>query len=78
MTMRNRLVLICIVVIVSVVAGCFTWSYFNNLDYLSKTVHETDRWAVIRDSKGDIIAVETTSDEVWNTLLSLQQNQTAR
>ncbi len=31
---------------------------------------------MIKDSKGDIIAVETTSDEVWSTLTDLHQNQT--
>jgi cell division protein FtsL len=44
-------------------------------EYLSK-IHETDRWAVIQDSKGDIIAIETSNNEAWNTLSDLFQNQT--
>lgn len=48
----------------------------NFLDYLDKTVHETDIWAVITDSKGDVMAVETTNDEVWSILLDLRQNRT--
>ena len=74
--MRNKLILFGVFAIVAVVVGYLVWAYVNHLDYLSKTMHETDRWAVIRDSKGDIIAVETTNHEVWNTLVSLHQNQT--
>ena len=68
------MVLACIVAVV--IAVYFVFSYMNYLDYLGKTVHETDRWAVITDSKGDIIAVETTSDTVWSQLVELHQNQT--
>lgn len=50
--------------------------YTNHLDYRSKTVHDTNRWAVIKDSKGDIISVETVSDQVWHQLADLHQNQT--
>jgi len=45
------------------------------MNYLEKIVHETNRWTVIMDSKGEIIALETTSDEVWNELGDLNQNQ---
>lgn len=63
--------------IVAIVIGVyFVWSYMNYVDYLGKTVHETDRWAVIMDSKGDIISVETISDGVWSQLVGLHQNQT--
>lgn len=72
--MKKWLALACIVV--AVIALYFAFSYMNYLDYLGKTVHETDRWAVITDSKGDIIAVETTSDTVWSQLVQLHQNQT--
>ncbi|MDG6223578.1 MAG: hypothetical protein IAX21_10155 [Candidatus Bathyarchaeota archaeon] len=47
-----------------------------NLNQPNKTKHETDRWALITDSKGDIIAVETNSLQVWSELKNLQQNQT--
>jgi len=75
--MEKKFVLVAVIVIVAVVAGYSIWIYVNHLDYLNKTKHETDRWAVIMDSKGDIIAIETTDDEVWNTLGGLHQNQTA-
>lgn len=75
--MKKKFILVAVIVIVVIVAGYLIWTYANHLDYLSKTRHETDRWAVIRDSKGDIIAVETPNDEVWNTLGGLLQNQTA-
>ena len=74
--MRNRVILFGFLVIVAVVVGYSVWAYTNHLNYMSKTTHETERWAVIRDSKGDIIAVETTNYEVWNTLVSLHHNQT--
>ena len=66
------------VVIIAIAVVCYAvWIYVNQLDYSSKTLHETERWAVIRDSKGDIIAIETTGDQVWSVLSSLHQNQTA-
>ena len=58
------------------IAGHLIWNHLVYQDYLSKIVHETDRWAVIQDSKGDIIAIETKSDHVWNTFIALHQNQT--
>ena len=59
----NRWTILPVVVIGMVVVVSYSvWSYMNHLDYLSKTIHETGRWAVITDSKGDIMAVETASD----------------
>lgn len=72
--MKRWIALVCIPVVV--IAAYFASSFMNYLDHLGKTVHETDRWAVITDSKGDIIAVETTSDKVWSQLVELHQNQT--
>jgi hypothetical protein len=74
--MRNKLILFGVFVFVAVVVGYSVWVYTNHLGYLSKTMHETIRWAVIRDSKEDIIAVETTNHDVWNTLVSLHHNHT--
>jgi hypothetical protein len=74
--MKNKLIFVSVVIIAVVLVGYSVWVYMNHLEYLSKTIHETDRWAVIRDSKGDVIAVETTNHEIWNTLVSLRQNQT--
>jgi hypothetical protein len=73
---NKKIVLVGIVIITALVLTYFTQSYFSYLDYLDKTIHETDRWVVIMDSKGDIIAVETTSDDIWNTFIDLHQNQT--
>ena len=74
--MRKWVTLGCIMVAVVIVAGYSMWVYMNHLDYLSKTKHETDKWAGILDSKGDIISVETIDDQIWNTLSGLHQNQT--
>jgi hypothetical protein len=73
---KRLLVLVGVAALIVVMAGFLVWNYVNYLDYLNKTIHDTDRWAVIKDSKGDIISVETTNNEVWNTLFELNQNQT--
>jgi hypothetical protein len=70
---KKRIALAVIAAIVVVITA-YLWNYRNYVDYLNKTVHETSRWAVIIDSKGDIIAVETTSDEVWDQLVDLHRN----
>lgn len=74
--MKKKLVLTGIIIVVAVVAGYSLWTYTNHLDYLGKTRHETDRWAVIMDTKGDIISLETTSNDIWDTVDDLHQNQT--
>ena len=48
----------------------------NSIYYSEKTKHDTDTWAVIEDSKGDIIAIETTKHSVWDTIVNLHNNQT--
>lgn len=72
--MKRGIALVCIPVVV--IAAYLAFSFTNYVDYLEKTIHETDRWAVITDSNGDIIAVETTSDTIWSQLVDLHQNQT--
>jgi hypothetical protein len=74
--MKQKVLMAGALVLFSVAIGYSIWTYSNHLDYLDKTLHETDRWAVIMDTKRDIIAVETTNNEVWNTLVQLHQNQT--
>jgi hypothetical protein len=64
------------VIIVAIILVSVVQILVNNADYLSKTKHEGQRWAVIVDSKGDIIAVETTDVEVWDILKALSLNQT--
>jgi len=62
--MKNRIIFAGIILIVVFIASYLVWDYMNYLDYSSMVVHDTDRWAVIMDSHGDIIAIETTEDEV--------------
>mgnify|MGYP001052227476 CR=1 FL=1 len=71
---KNRIILVGVFIVAVVASSYFVLWYMNHLDYLSKTVHETNKWAIIMDSHGDIIAIETTSDQVWNTLVNLHQN----
>ena len=72
---KNRIILAGIILIAVFIASYLVWDYMNYLDYFSIVAHDTDRWAVIMDSHGDIIAVETTEDEVWGTLVNIYQNR---
>lgn len=75
--LMNRLIVSVVVALIALsVAGHLFWNQINNWDYLSEIVHETDRWAVIQDLKGDHIAVEPTIDGAWNQLVDLHQNGT--
>jgi len=76
--MNKRTIYVTAVLIVVIVASYSVWSYLNYVEYVNKTSHETSRWAVIMDSKAEIMAVETTSDEVWNRLVELYENKEER
>ncbi len=76
--MRNKILVVSALVIVVALASVFVWDYMGHMDYLTEILHETDRWAVIEDSKGDHISLETTSDDVWNQLVELYRNKTVR
>jgi hypothetical protein len=56
--MRNKLVLVSAMVIATVLVGFWMCAYRGNTDYAGKIKHETDIWAVVEDSKGDIMALE--------------------
>jgi hypothetical protein len=73
--LKKNLVILSIFVLAIIVASLVLVS-FNDANYLSKTKHESQKWGVIVDSHEDIIAVETTSQEVWDTLKALYLNQT--
>ena len=62
--------------LVIVIIAFLIFTYWINSDNSNKTKHETNRWAVITDSKDDIIAVETSDSNVWDTLTNLNTNQT--
>lgn len=74
--MKSKLVLVGISALTIVIISFTLWVYWENVSYSNKTKHETSFWAVIKDSKGDIMAVETANPVVWNTLVNLQNNQT--
>jgi len=59
-------------IIVILAVGAFLW--VNYLGTSNALKHETDRWAVIQDVNGDIMAVETSWNEVWSQLVQMQQN----
>ena len=73
----NRLIVSVVVALIALsVAGHLIWNQIRDSGYLDEIVHETERWAVIQDLKGDRIAVEPSNDEVWNQLVDLHQNRT--
>ena len=73
--MRRFYVGVVTAAVVILITGVLIWNY---IDQLSALKHETDRWAVIKDVNGDHIAVETTSDTVWDQLDQLHENKTER
>ena len=75
--MRKRTILPVVALVALAAAIVLVWNYVNYLDYLSEIVHETERWAVIEDLNGHHIAVEPTSDDVWNQLVRLNENGTS-
>ena len=74
--MKKSLVLVVVGIIITAVICFSIWVYWGSDDYSDKTNHETDIWAVIEDSKRDIIAVETAEPSVWDDLVNLRDNQT--
>ena len=75
--MNKRIILAVAVFVVLAIAIVLVWNYVNYLDYLSEIVHETDRWAVIEDLNSYHVAVEPSSDNVWDQLVRLYQNGTS-
>ena len=74
--MNKKMVLNITSTLVIVILAFLIYTYWINSDYSNKTKHETNRWTVITDSKSDIIAVETSDSNVWETLTNLNANQT--
>lgn len=74
MALRKNIVILG-VFIFAVILVSAVLVFMNNADYLSKTRHDSQMWAVVTDSKGDIIAVETTDTGVWDILKALSLNQ---
>jgi len=73
--MRKLYVAVVVAVLVMIIVSFLVWNY---LDQLSALKHETDRWAAIQDVNGDRIAVEPTSDIVWEQLVQLHENKSER
>jgi hypothetical protein len=77
MVLRKNIIILSVFIVAIIFVSIFL-VFVNNADYLSKTKHDSQRWAVVTDSKGDIIAVETTDPEVWAVFKALWLNQTER
>jgi hypothetical protein len=65
-----------VVMVLSIVVVYFVVVSLDNAEYLSKTKHESDSWVVMIDSKDDVIAVETSDPNVWESFSGLYKNQT--
>jgi hypothetical protein len=65
-----------VVIIIITIISFSIWVYWGSMDHSAKINHETDNRAVIEDSKGDVIAVETAEHSVQNNLVNLRNNQT--
>ncbi len=76
--MRKKAIVVAALVAVVATTSVYVLNYISHMDYLTKIAHETNRWAVIEDSKGDHIALETTTDYVWNQLVEVYNNKTMR
>jgi hypothetical protein len=56
--------------------GAFLWMSYSEMMFALK--HDTYRWAVIADLEGSRVAVEPVSDEIWEKMTQLRQNQSTR
>jgi hypothetical protein len=75
--MKTRTTLLIVSAVIAVLASYLVWTnvllpYF---DYQSEITHEPGRWAVIEDSHGHHLAVQPSSEAVWNQLVELSQNK---
>lgn len=79
--MERRAIIISIAV-VAVLAVVFSAIFYWGLQtyYLNPNpiVHETDRWAVIKDMNDDLLAVEPSDNAVWDQLVQLNQTGTTK
>ncbi len=69
--MKTKPVLAALLLVVVSSALIVVWTH---LEYSSATRHDTDRWAVLQDVEGTLLAVEPTSDAVWHQLVALHAN----
>jgi hypothetical protein len=74
--MKKSLVFLVVTIIIIITVSFSIWVYWGSVSYSDKIRHETDSWVVIEDSKGDVMAVETTEPGVWDDLVGLRNNQT--
>lgn len=73
MATMKKLVVLLVALGIILVIGILAW---DRIDRMSALKHETDRWAVIKDVNGDIMAVEPANNETWNYLVQLNKNGT--
>lgn len=74
--MKRLIASVVVALIALSIAGHLIWNQIRDSDYQNEIVHETERWAVIQDLKGDRIAIEPSNDEVWIQIVNLNQNRT--
>jgi len=77
MERRAIIISIAVVAVLAVVFSAVAYWVIQTY-YLNPIVHETDRWAVIKDANGDLLAVEPSDNAVWDQLVQLNQNGTVK
>jgi len=53
-----------------------TWQRLEYIDYCKETSHDTYMWAVIEDSRGKHLAIETQDGKTWEELRKVHENKT--
>jgi hypothetical protein len=71
---RIKLIIVTFVLIVVLVSLI----YWGRLNYFEETIHSSDIWATIKDSKGNLISIDfpNTDNNIWDTLVKLNRNGT--
>jgi len=71
---RIKLIIVTFVLIVVLVSLI----YWGRLNYFEETIHSSDIWATIEDSKGNLISIDfpNTDNNIWDTLVKLNRNGT--
>ena len=71
--MKRLYVIVIVLSFAALIVGAFFWMSYCNMK--SALIHDGNRWAVITDREGSLMAVESVSDEVWEQLVELCQNK---
>jgi hypothetical protein len=73
----KKFYIVCIISsLIALTVSVFFWMRYSDMMFALK--HDANRWAVITDREGSLMAVEPASNAVWRQLTELYQNKSAR